>query len=101
MACEGSAVAEADAEAAGGAHQRAVGVDLLRRGDRLGERHVDDAAVLPRDHAVDLAGGDEGDRGPAESRAEQPLAPAPPPPPPHLSQAPPPPPAPPAPRPPR
>src|SRR6185437_11575432 len=73
--CQQVLVAETDAEAARGAHQGAVGIDLLRRGDRLGERHVDDAAILPRDHAVGLAVGDEVDGMHAEGRRDHAVAP--------------------------
>src|SRR6202521_6384909 len=70
-----SRIAEADAEAACGAHQGAVGVDLLRPLDGLGERHVDDAAVLPGHHAVETTCGDEVDRMHAECRRYQAVIP--------------------------
>src|SRR5947208_17166137 len=68
-------IPEADAEAAGGAHQGAVGIDLLRPLDRAGERHIDNLPVLPGDHAVEPALGDQIDRTDPKGRADQPVFP--------------------------
>jgi hypothetical protein len=53
--------------------QRAGGIDTLRLGDRIGEWHVDDPAVLPGDHAVEAAGRDEIDGMDAKGRGNQPI----------------------------
>src|SRR5260221_13426874 len=68
-----SGIAEADIEAARGMDQRAGGIDTLRLGDRIGEWHVDDPAVLPGDHAVEAAGRDEIDGMDAKGRGNQPI----------------------------
>src|SRR3546814_1775404 len=38
------------------------------------DRHVDDLAILPRDHPIELARGDQVDRMDAEGRGQQPVA---------------------------
>ena len=53
--------------------QRAGGIDALRLGDRIGERHIDDPAILPGDHAVEPAGGGEIDGMDAEGRGDEPV----------------------------
>src|SRR5579883_1012699 len=68
-------VAEADAEPARGAHERAVEIDLLRRRHRFRERHVDDPPILPGHHAVELAFGDEIDGVHAEGGGDHAVAP--------------------------
>src|SRR5260370_5947283 len=66
-----SGIAEADVEAPRRAHQRALRIDALRRGDGVGERYIDDLAVAPGDHAVHVSGSDQVDRMHAKHRAAQ------------------------------
>src|SRR5260221_3958193 len=68
-----SGIAEADIEEARDMDRPDGGTDTLRLGDRIGERHVDSRAVLPGDHAVETAGGDEIDGMDAKGRSDQPV----------------------------
>ena len=68
-------IAQADAKSARRVHEGAVGVDLLRPLDRLGKGNVDDAAVLPGNHAIKAARRNEINGIDAESRGHQPVIP--------------------------
>src|SRR5690349_9293485 len=57
-----------------GVHQRTVRIERARAYRDVGQRHVDDPAVLPRDHAAEAFLRDDVDGMHTERRGEQPVA---------------------------
>src|SRR5829696_3090025 len=67
-------LAQMNAQPAGGTDQRIVRIDCTRSDRHFTERHVDHAALAPRDHTVEAALRDEIDRMHAERRCEESIA---------------------------